>query len=119
MIVSVASPIGCPKSVHMHLSALLQTGEYQVETCPAGEIPLPKIAHRSGVRLAKLVFSRQPAVGVAVVGLRQKGPGQLSSSREELPVSEAIPRVYVVLGLRHGSLVGLCERMPSKPCSIE
>ena len=60
------------------------------------------------------VSMSHPTVGVAVVRLRQKVPGQLSPSYEELPVSEAISRVHIVLGIRHRSLVGLCERMPSK-----
>ena len=46
--------------------------------------------------------------------LRQRVPVQLSFSCEELPVSEAISRVHDILGLRHRSLVGLCERMSSK-----
>ena len=59
-----------------------------------------------------------PTVRVAVVGLTDNIPVRLSSSCEELPVSEAISRVHICLGLRRRSLVGLCERMPSKSCSI-
>ena len=36
------------------------------------------------------LISSHPSVGVAVVGLRQKVPGRLSSSCEELPVNEVI-----------------------------
>ena len=38
----------------------------------------------------------------------------MSSSCEELPVNEVISRVHYIFSLRHRSLVGLCERMPSK-----
>ena len=51
-----------------------------------------------------------PTAGVARFTPKKDISGQLSSSCEELPVSEAISRVHVVLGLRHRSLVGLFER---------
>ena len=53
-----------------------------------------------------------PTVGVA--RFAPKVPGRLSSSCEELPVNEVIPRGHFVFGLRHRSLVWLCDRMPSK-----
>ena len=40
--------------------------------------------------------------------------GRLSSSCGGLPVNEEISGVHIVLGLRHRSLVGLCELMPWK-----
>ena len=46
--------------------------------------------------------------------LRQNVPGRLSSSCEELPVNEVTSRVHCFVGLSHISLVGLCERTPSK-----
>ena len=62
----------------------------------------------------------RPVVALRVVPpyglklLRQNFPGQLSSSCEELPVNKAISRVHMSFGLRHRSLVGMCERMLSK-----
>ena len=53
-----------------------------------------------------------PRQGLKV--FRQNVPERLSSSCEELPVNGVISRVHIVSGLRHGSLVGLCERMPFK-----
>ena len=54
--------------------------------------------------------------GEGVALLRQKVPGQLGSSCEGLPVSEAISRVSAGCFRTKAciSLVGLCERMPSK-----
>ena len=52
-----------------------------------------------------MLFLTHPSVGVAVVGLGQNVPGQLSSSCEEVPVREAISRAHCTgSGLRHKRL---------------
>ena len=73
---------------------------------------LPRGApHSSPENTHALIRETHPTVGVAL--FRPKSLGRLSSSREELPISEAISRAHTVLELRHRSLVGLCERTPS------